>query len=120
MSVIELKCPKCSAPVSPNKHSCQYCNTYYVIEGKMAFTLESQKATDENMKLVWEQLRLKITHYAEAQGANVNPNNKIYRKFMEEQERLLLLARKHLIEEDGELPTITAVLSRMTRYANPE
>lgn len=34
MRIIELKCPKCGAPVSSNKNVCHYCGAQYVVVGE--------------------------------------------------------------------------------------
>jgi len=40
MSVKELRCPVCGAPISREKNVCDYCNTRYIIQEEKVLSLE--------------------------------------------------------------------------------
>ena len=110
MSVKELKCPKCGAPVSPEEDVCPYCGTYYVVEDKVAYTLDSRLATDENMERYIKRTTLEIKHLLESTGLSK------YVKSEEEVRRKAYMVREHLIEERGTLPTIKEIRQRSAAY----
>jgi len=112
MSTKELKCPKCSAPVSLDKHVCEYCGTYYVVEGRIAYTLNSRPATDENLKLLLEKTNMIMRHMEESGR---------YIRFISEKEleQYALMARDHLRKELEREPTIDEVDERAYQYLLP-
>jgi uncharacterized Zn finger protein (UPF0148 family) len=110
MSIKEIKCPKCGAPVSPEKEICPYCGTYYVIENEVVYTLDSRLATDENMEKYIKRTTLQIKHHLESTGLGK------YIKSEEEIRQKVYMVREHLKEERGTLPTIKEVDRRSAEY----
>jgi 3-phenylpropionate/cinnamic acid dioxygenase small subunit len=111
MSVKELKCPKCGSQVSIDKSICDYCSTYYIIEDKQVYTLESRAATDDNLKKWFYNLDRERKHHIKADTSQ-QPSNEKTRKI----QKVVFMARDVLKEELGRIPTIAEVDRRATKY----
>jgi len=112
LSIKELKCPKCGASVSPEKHVCDYCGTYYVVEGKAAYILDSRPATDANLARYLEREKMTVRHLEETGH---------YKRYVSEEEvsHYAFMARDHLREELGREPTIHELNGRLAAYLQP-
>ena len=111
MSASTLKCPKCGAQVSMEKAICDYCGTYYVIEDKAAYTLESRPAIDENLKKWFDNMDMERKHRAEA-SIHQPPSDEKIRTTQE----YVFMARNNLKKELGRIPTIAEVDERAAKY----
>jgi hypothetical protein len=57
MSVKELRCPVCGAPISREKNVCDYCNTHYIIEGEKVLSLEYRECRLYKELMEWYRER---------------------------------------------------------------